>query len=99
MLGEPTPAEADPGGSFYTFQKGVIKGGAPGEQETLFGPMPANPVKLGIRRKCRSASAGAGAWSETEEECLAIERYQWMRCKEGGQVFGNRQEIRPLAAR
>ncbi len=27
MLGQPTPAEADPDGSFYTFERGVKKSG------------------------------------------------------------------------
>lgn len=27
MLGQPTPAEVDPGGDFYTFEKGVEKSG------------------------------------------------------------------------
>lgn len=31
MLGQKTPAEADPEGDFYTFEKGVSKTGAPGK--------------------------------------------------------------------
>ena len=46
MLGQPTPAEADPTGEFFTFQKGVKKNAA-GQtvlEDTLFG---ARPVKEG----------------------------------------------------
>ncbi len=31
MLGQPTPAEADPEGEFYTFEKGVNKTGGGGK--------------------------------------------------------------------
>jgi hypothetical protein len=39
MLGQKTPAEADPTGSFFTFQKGVVKNpsGATVLEDTLFG--------------------------------------------------------------
>ena len=30
MLGQPTPAEADPEGDFYTFERGIAKTGAGG---------------------------------------------------------------------
>ncbi len=42
MLGQPTPAEADPSGEFFTFQKGVTKNAAGAEVyvDTLFGERP-----------------------------------------------------------
>ena len=42
MLGLPTPAEADPSGEFFTFQKGVTKNAAGAEVyvDTLFGEQP-----------------------------------------------------------
>ena len=44
LVGQPTPAEADPSGAFFTFQKGVIKNaqGAEVLEDSLFG---AQPVK------------------------------------------------------
>ena len=42
LLGQKTPAEADPHGNFFTFQKGVMKnaGGVTVLQDTLFGQVP-----------------------------------------------------------
>ena len=42
ILGQPTPAEADPSGEFFTFQKGVTKNAAGAEVyvDTLFGEQP-----------------------------------------------------------
>gem|GEM_PF-2350132 len=42
MLGQPTPAAADPAGDFFTFQKGVTKNAAGAEVyvDTLFGEQP-----------------------------------------------------------
>ncbi len=38
MLGQPTPAEADPDGAFYTFEKGVKKtGGSGGKGFAVYG--------------------------------------------------------------
>jgi hypothetical protein len=47
MLGQPTPAEADPNGTSFTFQKGVTKnlGSATKTIDTLFG---AQPVKSAL---------------------------------------------------
>ena len=37
MLGQPTPAEVDPEGDFYTFEKGVKETGDSGRPSFFFG--------------------------------------------------------------
>jgi len=51
MVGHPTPAEMDPHGNFFTFQKGVIKNaaGAVVMEDTLYGAIPvAQKTKHGF---------------------------------------------------
>jgi hypothetical protein len=45
LAGQPTPAEADPSGDFFTFQKGVKKNasGAPALEDSPIGPLPLKP--------------------------------------------------------
>ena len=87
------PADSGNGSNAEYANDGITGGGLAGNSGSV--PGPVNQPSDSIDRGTLDGQSQNTATQESAAE-KAVEKYQWTRNKEGGQEFGNQQEIRPL---